>query len=246
MFGTVQLKVAGLQNGPLGAAVTDERPAAEPAPIGDSSRVRCGNAATLCGRRHQAFTGPSATARAQGDASSRQTCGLAPCSMAPPALGCGQDAARLELIRRLARRRTTPNWPRETGPAYYLPAPARRATSAQRLRCARGPGDSMPGPGSRRTGVRPRQGVCVMSVPGTEPAQAAERAATAAPRKADRWDDPRLPWHGKPRAADILCWLGIALSGLFYWALLPLRLSLVGTHPVVAELLNGGTESIIS
>jgi membrane-associated protein len=88
-----------------------------------------------------------------------------------------------------------------------------------------------------------------MSVPGTESAQAAERAATAAAAaagKADPQDDPRLPWHGKPRAADILCWLGIALSGLFYWVLLPLRVSLAGTHPVVAELLNGGTESIIS
>jgi membrane-associated protein len=85
-----------------------------------------------------------------------------------------------------------------------------------------------------------------MSVPGTEPAQAAERAATAAPGEADPRDDPRLPWTGKPRAADVLCYLGIALSGLFYWVLLPLRVSLVGTHPVVAELLNGGTESIIS
>ena len=36
------------------------------------------------------------------------------------------------------------------------------------------------------------------------------------------------------------------LSGLFYWALLPLRVSLVGTHPVVAELLNGSIEAIIS
>src|SRR5215472_18268209 len=88
-----------------------------------------------------------------------------------------------------------------------------------------------------------------MSVPETESAQAAERAATAAtaaPEKADPWNDPRLPWHGKPRAADIFCWLGIVLSGLFYWILLPFRVSLVGTHPVVAELLNGGTESIIS
>jgi membrane-associated protein len=88
-----------------------------------------------------------------------------------------------------------------------------------------------------------------MSVPETGSAQAAERAAAAAaaaPGKADRWDDPRLPWHGKPRAADILCWLAIVLSGLFYWILLPLRVSLVGTHPVVAELLNGSTESIIS
>src|SRR5215510_4740531 len=84
-----------------------------------------------------------------------------------------------------------------------------------------------------------------MSVPETESGQAAERAA-AAQEKADRWDDPRLPWHGKPRAADICCWLGIVASGLFYWALLPVRVSLVGTHPVIAELLNGSTESIIS
>src|SRR5437762_12451224 len=86
-----------------------------------------------------------------------------------------------------------------------------------------------------------------MSVPETESAQAAERApaaAAAAPEKADRWDDPRLPWHGKPRAADIVCWVAIVVSGLFYWALLPLRVSLVGTEPVVAELLNGSTESI--
>ena len=88
-----------------------------------------------------------------------------------------------------------------------------------------------------------------MSVPEPEPAQAAERASAAAetaPEKADRWDDPRLPWRGKPRAADIVCWVAIVLSGLFYWALLPLRVSLVGTEPVVAELLNGSTESIIS
>jgi membrane protein DedA with SNARE-associated domain len=88
-----------------------------------------------------------------------------------------------------------------------------------------------------------------VSVPETESAQAAERAAAAAaaaPGKADRWNDPRLPWHGKPRAADIFCWLAIVLSGLFYWVLLPLRVSLIGTHPVVAELLNGSTESIIS
>jgi membrane-associated protein len=88
-----------------------------------------------------------------------------------------------------------------------------------------------------------------MSVPEMEPAQAAEHAAeagAAGPEKADRWNDPRLPWLGKPRAVDLLCWLGIVLGGVFYWALLPLRLSLVGTHPVVAELLNGSTESIIS
>jgi membrane-associated protein len=88
-----------------------------------------------------------------------------------------------------------------------------------------------------------------MSVPEPESAQAAERAsagAETAPEKVDRWNDPRLPWHGKPRAADIVCWLAIVFSGVFFWALLPLRVSLVGTEPVAAELLNGSTESIIS
>jgi len=88
-----------------------------------------------------------------------------------------------------------------------------------------------------------------MSVPEAESGQTADRPATAAAaatEKADPWSDPRLPWRGKPRAADIICWLGIVFSGLFFWVLLPLRVSLIGTHPVVAELLNGSTESIIS
>jgi membrane-associated protein len=88
-----------------------------------------------------------------------------------------------------------------------------------------------------------------MSVPEAEPAEAPEPAAAtaaAAPQKPDPWNDARLPWQGKPRTVDILCWLAIVLSGLYYWALLPLRVSLIGTHPVVAEVLNGSTESIIS
>ena len=88
-----------------------------------------------------------------------------------------------------------------------------------------------------------------MSVPETEPPQPAERPAAAAasgPEKASGWSDPRLPWLGKPRTADILCWLGIVLSGVYFWALLPLRVSLVGTHPIIAVVLNGSTESIIS
>ena len=92
-----------------------------------------------------------------------------------------------------------------------------------------------------------------MSVPeaesapaGEDPATAPEDPATAAEAAAPEKADLPLLWSGKPRAADILCCVGIVLSGVFYWALLPLRVSLIGTHPVVAELLNGSTESIIS
>jgi membrane-associated protein len=80
-----------------------------------------------------------------------------------------------------------------------------------------------------------------------EPAAAAEEvSAQQAPPPSSPWDDPRLPWAGKPRRVDILCWAGITLSGIFYLALLPFRASLVGTHPVLLEFLNGSTEAIVS
>ena len=88
-----------------------------------------------------------------------------------------------------------------------------------------------------------------MSVPETESTQAddAAPASVAAPAPAQsQWNDPRLPWSGRPRKVDVLCWAGIVLSGIYYYALLPFRASLVGTHPVWSELLNGSMESIIS
>src|SRR5207245_5827866 len=73
----------------------------------------------------------------------------------------------------------------------------------------------------------------------------APEAAGGGPERA-AWDDPRIPWAGKPGRADILCWAGIVLSGIFYWATLPFRASLVGTRPVFLVLLNGSTEGIVA
>jgi membrane protein DedA with SNARE-associated domain len=85
-------------------------------------------------------------------------------------------------------------------------------------------------------------------VPAQAPAPAAAEPSAQVPAEASAspWDDPRLPWAGKPRRVDILCWAGITLSGLYYLSLLPFRASLVGTHPVLLELLNGSTEGIVS
>ncbi len=60
------------------------------------------------------------------------------------------------------------------------------------------------------------------------------------------FDDPRIPWAGKAQRADILCWAGIMLGGIFYWVTLFFRASLVGKHPLLLVLLNGSTEGIIS
>ena len=73
-----------------------------------------------------------------------------------------------------------------------------------------------------------------------------EGIAQVASGQRAKWDDPRIPWAGRPRRVDILCWAGIVLSGIYYWALLPFRAPLVGTHPVLLELLNGSTEAIVA
>jgi membrane-associated protein len=81
---------------------------------------------------------------------------------------------------------------------------------------------------------------------GGEPDAADAQAGAEQAKPVDPWSDPRLPWEGKPRRVDIACWAAITLSGLYYLAILPWRASLVGTHPVISELLNGSTEAIVS
>jgi membrane-associated protein len=80
----------------------------------------------------------------------------------------------------------------------------------------------------------------------TGEAQAADQPSAVQTRDADPWSDPRLPWEGKPRRVDIACWAAIMFSGLYYLAILPWRVSLLGTHPVISVLLNGSTEAIVS
>lgn len=55
-----------------------------------------------------------------------------------------------------------------------------------------------------------------------------------------------LPWVGRPQRADLICWAGIALSGLYALALIPVRPLLIGHHPVLLELLTGSMTSIVT
>jgi membrane protein DedA with SNARE-associated domain len=93
--------------------------------------------------------------------------------------------------------------------------------------------------------------------PAAEPGDSAQPSDSAQPgdsaaeaedpvRAKDPWANANLPWQGKPRRVDILCWGAITLSGIYYLCLLPFRASLVGTHPLVSVVLNGSTEAIVS
>lgn len=57
-----------------------------------------------------------------------------------------------------------------------------------------------------------------------------------------RW----YPWHGRPRARDILCATAIAVSAVYAVVTIPLTPILIATHPVLLELLTGSTSSIMA
>jgi membrane protein DedA with SNARE-associated domain len=63
----------------------------------------------------------------------------------------------------------------------------------------------------------------------------------AAPRNA-----APLPWDGKAERADLVLMGGITLSGLYLLVLIPLTPALVGTHPVLLELLKGSMSGMIT
>lgn len=78
----------------------------------------------------------------------------------------------------------------------------------------------------------------------TEPEQPAPAEGRAAAR--ERAVADMVPWRGKPTAADILCLVGITVSGYYYLALLPTTPGLIGTHPVVLELLGGTLPAMVA
>ncbi len=83
--------------------------------------------------------------------------------------------------------------------------------------------------------------------PSVEPASADGSAGGStedAPK--EWWDDPRMPWKGKPGRNDILCWAGFSFTGLFALVLLPLRPVLLGANPYLLAALGGSRVSAVT
>jgi membrane protein DedA with SNARE-associated domain len=60
------------------------------------------------------------------------------------------------------------------------------------------------------------------------------------------WDDPRMPWRGKPGRADIACWVAFSLTGVYALVLLPLRPVLLGANPYLLAALGGSRTSAVT
>jgi membrane-associated protein len=55
-----------------------------------------------------------------------------------------------------------------------------------------------------------------------------------------------VPWDGRAERSDIICLAAILVSGIYGLALLPAVPSLVGSHPVLLELLRGSMTAMVT
>ncbi|MBO0811103.1 MAG: DedA family protein [Microlunatus sp.] len=65
-------------------------------------------------------------------------------------------------------------------------------------------------------------------------------------RDPEWWEDPRMPWKGKPGRADILCWVGFSVSGLIGLIMIPLRPILIGHSPLTLVAITGSRSGLVT
>ena len=68
----------------------------------------------------------------------------------------------------------------------------------------------------------------------------------AEPRQKEWWEDAKLPWKGKPRREDILCWVGFSLSGIIGLIMIPLRPVLLGSAPLALVAITGSRSGLVT
>ncbi|MVA76488.1 DedA family protein [Auraticoccus sp. F435] len=86
--------------------------------------------------------------------------------------------------------------------------------------------------------------------PSAEPERPGARETTdgadgATDTPAEWWDDPRMPWKGKPGRWDLVCWFGIMFMGVFALVMIPLRAYLVVANPVLQAALTGSRSALV-
>lgn len=88
-------------------------------------------------------------------------------------------------------------------------------------------------------------------MPGDPSSEEPSAAPSAEPvedenRRPEWWEDPRMPWKGKPGRKDILCWVAFSLTGVYALVLLPLRPVLLGANPYLLAALGGSRTSAVT
>jgi len=55
-----------------------------------------------------------------------------------------------------------------------------------------------------------------------------------------------VPWTGRARRADIVCGVALIASGIYGLVMIPAHPALLGSHPLLLELISGSTAAIVT
>ena len=75
----------------------------------------------------------------------------------------------------------------------------------------------------------------------THPDRSASEPSGARERTAGK-----RPWAGRPDRADLACWAGLIVSGVYGVLLTPVRPLLIARHPMLLELLGGSMSAMVA
>ncbi|WP_018155650.1 DedA family protein [Demetria terragena] len=59
------------------------------------------------------------------------------------------------------------------------------------------------------------------------------------------WEDPRMPWQGKPTTADKRCWAAFMLLGVYGLVMVPLRPLILGMSTYALAAISGSTVAMV-
>jgi membrane protein DedA with SNARE-associated domain len=54
------------------------------------------------------------------------------------------------------------------------------------------------------------------------------------------------PWHGRPRARDLICFFAIGVSCIYSMAMVPLTPALIASRPLLLEMLSGSNSAVVA
>lgn len=60
------------------------------------------------------------------------------------------------------------------------------------------------------------------------------------------WQDPRMPWQGKPGRQDIACWIMFSLTGVYALVMMPLRPVIFAASPYVLAGITGSRTAVVT
>lgn len=60
------------------------------------------------------------------------------------------------------------------------------------------------------------------------------------------WQDPRMPWKGKPGKQDIACWIMFSLTGVYALVMMPLRPVIFAASPYVLAGITGSRTAVVT